>query len=419
MLFWWLDFWTTNSAIWVTWESGQVQLAQLGIGNASMPTALFYDGVKRSYLYWESAIETYVNWRQGRLMISIKRALWRNLSTEIGRVRTPIVQIAWNIIREIKEKAELQFDQEIDSVVIWRPVRFRVDDETRDQDAQNELEVAWKLWWFKHIEFLQEPIWGIYWSLDKLVFWKKNELTVLISDLWGWTSDFSIARVQKNYYVEVLANSWVYVWWDELTAQVMWQNMSEYLWKSAKYKTYGENSMNVPSGPYSELKYRNHLHNLRQRKFANIVSSIYPRVIGEHDKTAYARLKEMTEEITKAHKLHLLVNQVKIALSDQNTVTTHIWIFNNDFDYTITKHSFNDIIQNTNQKIMLALQECVQQANISPNEIDTVILVWGTTKVPLIRESIIQTVWWEKIVEWDTFNAVAKWLTYYAWTIFK
>ena len=64
-------------------------------------------------------------------MISIKRALWRNLSTEIGRVRTPIVQIAWNIIREIKEKAELQFDQEIDSVVIWRPVRFRVDDETR------------------------------------------------------------------------------------------------------------------------------------------------------------------------------------------------------------------------------------------------------------------------------------------------
>lgn len=428
----WLDFWTSNSSIWTTKE-WEIKLANFNEASFE-PTSLFFDQWNGSYIFWKEAINYYHDpSKKWRLMISLKRWLWRDIKTILEyhdpfsnskkKEVVTLLQLCSKYIAYMKENAEKQFWKTLESIIIWRPVKFHDTDISKDESAQNELQNAAKLAWFKNIEFLQEPVWWIYGSLHKINLNTNQEKNILIADIWWWTSDFSIAKILKkswkdNIDVQILSNDWIYLWWDEITAQIIRKSVSEMLGKKATYLSMPEKELLVPSAPFTHLNYWNQINNLSQNKVKNIIWNTLPRIIGDDQKIKYQRLKEISENTDIWHKMHSTVNNVKIQLSWVSQYAEQFDMFTNQFEYNITISEFNEIIKDTTSRIIACMNESIIAAGITPWEIDNTIFIWWTTNIPYLRDQIsLQTKW--KIIHWDTFTAVATWLSKYSSMIYR
>lgn len=191
-----VDFGTSNSTVgWHT--ASQSCLLALEHEKVTLPSVVFFNHDEDEISYGRAALTAYLVGYEGRLMRSMKSLLGSTLidgQTEVLGRALPFRDLLSGYIGELKRRAEQSAGQHFTQAVFGRPVHFVDDDTVADQLAQKTLEDIAKAVGFKEIQFQFEPIAA---AIDYESTIGREEL-VLIADIGGGTSDFSLVRLSPE-----------------------------------------------------------------------------------------------------------------------------------------------------------------------------------------------------------------------------
>ena len=209
-LFCGIDFGTSNSTVSLA-DRDRAWLVALEAAEVTLPSAVFWDSEGAPPEFGRAAVAAYLRGEDGRLMRGLKSTLGSGLideKTAIGgravSFRTVLARYFGHLRAAVPGVAR---------VVLGRPVHFVDDDAAADGRAQSVLETIAREVGFAEVAFQYEPIAA---ALQYEQGVAAEEL-VLIVDIGGGTSDFSIVRVspQRSKAVDragdILANDGIRV----------------------------------------------------------------------------------------------------------------------------------------------------------------------------------------------------------------
>lgn len=381
-----LDFGTSNSAIGVV-RDGTAALAPIEAGSTLMPSAVFFDDeAKGRVLFGNEAIAAYVGQTEGRLMRALKSLLGSPLideETSLGGRKVPLTRVVEIFVRHLKHKAEAFAGQEIAAVVLGRPVRFVDDDDHADARAQEALEAIAKRAGFRDVAFAYEPIAAAH-HYERTV---QGEELVLIADIGGGTSDFSVIRVgprrreRADRGQDVLASAGVHVGGTDFDTALSLAAVMPLLGLGTQLI---EKDLPMPNAPYHELatwatinfaySYKN------ERELAELVS-----LAGEPGKVA--RLLTVVRQ-RLGHRLAFAVEGAKIALSARESAALPLAFFESGLAITATRVGFERAIGAGMDRLYRTASHCIALAGLRPAAIDTIFLTGGSSRVPAVRAAI-------------------------------
>jgi hypothetical chaperone protein len=381
-----LDFGTSNSAIGVV-RDGVAALAPVEAGDTLLPSAVFFDyESKGRVLFGNEAVAAYVGQTEGRLMRALKSILGSPLideETSLGGRKVPLTEVVEIFVRHLKRKAEAFAGQEITAVVHGRPVRFVDDDDKADARAQTVLETIARRAGFRDVAFVYEPIAAAH-HYEQTV---RGEELALIADIGGGTSDFSVIRVgprrraRSDRGQDVLANAGVRVGGTDFDTALNLASVMPLLGLGTQLV---EKNLPVPTAPYHELAtwatinfaytYKN------ERMLAELVPlACEPEKVERLLKLVHGRL---------GHRLALAVEDGKIALSGEDSVTIALAFLEAGLAVTATRPDFDHAIEARTDRLHRTARDCMAAAGLGPAAIDTIFLTGGSSRVPAVRAAI-------------------------------
>jgi hypothetical chaperone protein len=381
-----LDFGTSNSAIGVVRDS-TAALAPIEASSTLMPSAVFFDyEAKGRVLFGNEAISAYVGQTEGRLMRALKSILGSpliNEETSLGGRKVPLTKVIEIFVRHLKQKAGAFAGQEITAIVHGRPVRFVDDDDRADARAQGVLEAIARGAGFRDIVFVYEPIAAAH-HYERTV---QSEELVLIADIGGGTSDFSIIRVGPRHREradrgrDVLATAGVHVGGTDFDTALSVAAVMPLLGLGTQLV---EKNLPMPNALYHELAdwakinfaytYKN------ERELAGLVSRA-----GEPEKVE--RLLNVVRQ-RLGHRLAFAVEDAKIALSAEERAAVPLTFLEAGLAITATRVDFDRAIEARIDRLYEAACDCIAAAGLSPAAVDTIFLTGGSSRVPAVRAAI-------------------------------
>lgn len=381
-----LDFGTSNSAIGIARDQ-TATLAPVEAGNTLMPSAVFFDyEVKGQILFGNEAISAYVGQTEGRLMRALKSLLGSpliNEETNLGGRKVPLTDVVEIFVRHLKGKAEAFAGREITTVVHGRPVRFVDDDDQADARAQAVLEAIARRAGFTEIRFVYEPIAAAH-HYEQTI---GGEEVVLVADIGGGTSDFSIIRVGPQHRDradrsgDVLATTGVHIGGTDFDAALSLEAVMPLLGLGTRLV---DKNLPMPRALYHELAtwatinfaytYKN------ERALAELVAlSSEPEKVDRLLNVVRHRL---------GHRVAFAVEDAKIALSTEEDTLVRLAFLEPDLAATATRAAFERAIAIAMDRLHGAASDCIAAAGLGPAGIDTIFLTGGSSRVPAVRDAI-------------------------------
>ncbi len=410
-----IDFGTSNSAIAIPNAHEGMRLVELEAGHATMPTAVFYfveglelDGPPRAF--GRAAVAAYVDGLDGRLMRSMKSILGSNLidqTTDVGGGRgAKYLDIVAGYLKHLKGRAERQAGAPIRRAVIGRPVFFVDDDPDRDAQAQSALEVAARQVGFDDVQFQYEPIAAAF-DYERSV---DREQVVLVADIGGGTSDFSVVRVgpqridQLDRKADILANHGVHVAGTDFDRRVeLAAILPQYGYGAYGPSVAGAPAREVPSGVYFDLA------------TWHLINTVYsPGRVAElrgmrgfyGEPKHYERLMVVVAE-RLGHELMARAEQAKIDVADGGATTIDLSHTERHLAAALTEQQAVDAIEGDIARIVGAAGEAVRQAGLAPAQIDALYFTGGSTGLRLLANRIATAFPSAQVVRGDRFASVA------------
>ncbi len=398
-----IDFGTSNSTVGVFAEQ-QPELIMLEEGHREMPSAIFFNFEDEQIVYGRQAKEEYIRGDEGRLMQALKSVLGTSLIQEKTAVmggRMAFRDIIALYLRHLKRKLDTHMQENVSKVVLGRPVHFIDGDEVADRAAQNTLEGIAKQEGFEHIAFQYEPIAAAL-AYEQSVH---REELILVLDIGGGTADFSVIKVspeRKNAVDradDILANTGIHIGgtdFDRLLSlsQIMPQFGYKTLTKDGKRA--------LPSKYYFDLATWQFINQLYTPNTL--------RELGEvRREAAHPHLVERLREVVRAKHGHMLatrVEQSKIDLSSTDTAELKIELEDEDILINATNADFHAAIAGSVQKIEATIHEALNKAGVKGEQITSLFLTGGTTRIPMLRSHFNSLMPGASIVEGDVFGAV-------------
>lgn len=419
-----LDFGTSNSTVGVIKNNHNtmVPLEQDSSGQwqSTLPSALFFDFETDDISFGRSAIAQYTSGQPGRLMRSMKSLLGSstmNDKTQIKRRFYTYDEVISFFVGSLKHKAEeyLRSDN-LESVVIGRPVFFNDDDPALDQSAESHLADIAKLAGFKHVSFQYEPIAAAF-DYEQQV--SKEELALIV-DIGGGTSDFTLIRLsperhrQSDRKSDFLGNYGVHIGGTDFDRRLSMAGVMPWFGLGSPLKE--RPSLSMPANYYFELATWHRIHLLYERGVQLELNSLKQQV---QDKAAIERLLALLQR-RKGHHLAALVEQAKIDLSSNeatevplhelfeagSTDTIEDTLDAADAACSITRQQLQQSLQRDVDAIFTALSDTLQQAGLTTDDVDTVFTTGGSTALPMIKTLIINTLPQARLVDGDLYTSV-------------
>ncbi len=425
-----IDFGTSNSAIAIPAPfagpaadaTPAMRLVELEPGHTTMPTAVFYfvegpelDGPPRAF--GRAAVAAYVDGLDGRLMRSMKSILGSNLidqTTDVGGGRgAKYLDVVAGYLRHLKRRAEATAGAIIDRAVLGRPVYFVDDDPVRDAQAQAALEAAARQVGFADVQFQYEPIAAAF-DFERSV---STEQVVLVADIGGGTSDFSIVRVGPQHAAkldrkgDILANHGVHVAGTDFDRRVeLAAILPQYGFGAMGPVIAGTPAREVPSSVYFDLATWHLINTVYSPgRVAELRSmrSFYGNTV-HHD-----RLMVVVNE-RLGHELAARAEAAKIDVAEGGATRIDLSLTEARLHATLTEAEAVQAIDADIDRIVDAARITAAQAGLRPEQIDALYFTGGSTGLRLLASRIAQAFPAAKVVRGDRFASVATGLALHA-----
>ena len=399
-----------------------MRLVELEPGHTTMPTAVFYfvegpelDGPPRAF--GRAAVAAYVDGLDGRLMRSMKSILGSNLidqTTDVGGGRgAKYLDIVAGYLRHLKRSAEATAGVPIARAVLGRPVFFVDDDPLRDAQAQAALETAARQIGFADVQFQYEPIAAAF-DFERSV---SNEQVVLVADIGGGTSDFSVVRVGPQHATkldrksDILANHGVHVAGTDFDRRVeLAAILPQYGYGAMGPVVKGTPAREVPSGVYFDLATWHLINTVYSPgRVAELRSmrGFYGNTV-HHD-----RLMVVVNE-RLGHELAARAEAAKIDVAEGGATRIDLSLTEARLHATLTEAEAVQAIDADIDRIVDAARITVAQAGLRPAQIDALYFTGGSTGLRLLASRIAQAFPAAKVVRGDRFASVATGLALHA-----
>ena len=398
-----MDFGTSNSTVAIM-RDGRPELVPLEDGQATLPSAIFFNFEDNRTLFGRKAIADYTEGTEGRLMRALKSVLGSSLSTEKTRIKARSIaftDIIGMFVAELKRQLERHAGGPVERIVLGRPVHFVDDDTAADARAQAELEQAARAQGFSHIEFQFEPIAA---ALDYERSVAREELALIV-DMGGGTSDFSIIRVSPeraraaDRKDDILANRGIHIGGTDFDRVLSIAHVMPHLGYGTPTK---DRKRNLPAGYFVDLATWQRInllytakakHDLRQIRYEAERPELVDRMIAiiEH---------------RFGHALATLVEAAKIELTEADMAAIGVTVPGARFDAPISRAALEETLAWPVERVTATVAETLADAGVAPDAITSVFLTGGSTAVPLARRSILSLVPQAAVIEGDMFGSV-------------
>jgi len=397
-----VDFGTSNSTVgWV--RPGQSSLLQLEDDKTTLPSVVFFNADEEAVRYGRAALADYLEGYEGRLMRSLKSLLGTSLmegQTEVAGRALPFRQLLAQFIGELKRRAEAGAGREFGSAVFGRPVYFVDDDPDADRLAEDTLAGIARDVGFREIAFQYEPIAAAFDYESRI----EREELVLIADIGGGTSDFSLLRLgprragRPDRRDDILATGGVHLGGTDFDKYLSLASAMPLL-------GYGSQLLSgaaVPSSYYFNLATW-HTINLAYTRKSSAQLDDLVRDAAEPDKLQ--RLRRLVED-RAGHWLAMRVEEAKIGLSGAPEVTLELDRLAPSERLLVRRATFVQAIGGLVDGIGVAVRRLLIDAGVAPEQVDTVFFTGGSSGVAALRERIAAIVPDARRVEGDLFGSI-------------
>lgn len=416
-----IDFGTSNSAVALPQHPSNspanksLRLAELEPGFTSMPTAVFYNVENGTRCYGREAVAAYVDGYDGRLMRSIKSILGSDLietSTEIGHGQAvKYMDVVTAYLRHLKQVAERQSAGKITRVVMGRPVYFVDGDDVRDKKAEDALKMAALAAGFTDVAFQFEPIAA---ALDYESTIDREQL-VLIADIGGGTSDFSIVRVgpkqceKLDRKPDILANHGIHMAGTDFDFAVNLAAIMPHLGLGSLGPIH-QGARKVPSSVYFDLAT---WHLINTVYAHNRVAELREMTAMYADQPRYRRLMHVISR-RLGHELAATAETIKIDVSTTGRADVALANVEENLSVSFSETHQTEALGSKIEKIAAAARETVCMAGVAPDAINAIYFTGGSTGLMSLNDAIAASFPDAKKATGDRFASVATGLGIYA-----
>ena len=314
----------TTNSCVAVYEAGEPVVIANAEGNRTTPSVVAFSKTGERMVGQVAKRQAITN--PDRTIISIKREMGTNYKVGIdGKNYTP-QEISAMILQKLKSDAEAYLGQTVDKAVITVPAYF--------SDSQRQAtKDAGKIAGLEVMRIINEPTAAaLAYGLDKDIDQK-----ILIYDLGGGTFDVSILDISEGVF-EVLASAGdARLGGDDFDEKIM-------NWIADTFKS------------ESGIDLRN-------------------------DKMAMQRLKEAAEK-------------AKIELSSTMSTNINLPFITADatgpkhFDATLSRAKFDELTRDLVEKTMIPVKRTLADSGLTVAQIDKVLLVGGSTRIPAVAEAV-------------------------------
>ena len=320
-----IDLGTTNSCVAVL-EGGEPVVITNAEGNRTTPSVVGFSKDGERLVGQVAKRQAIVN--SDRTVMSIKRHMGTNYSVTIdGKAHSP-QEISAIVLAKLKADAEAYLGEKVTQAVITVPAYFN--------DAQRQAtKDAGKIAGLEVLRIINEPTAAaLAYGLDKGE--NKNQ-KILIYDLGGGTFDVSILEIGDGVFEVLATNGDTHLGGDDIDQVII-----DYL--------------------VAEFKKSNGI-DLSQ------------------DKQATQRLKEAAEK-------------AKIELSSTLKTTVSLPFITADatgpkhLEVEITRAKFESLIDGIIKRTIVPMQNAMRDAGVTNSDLNRVILVGGSTRIPAVVEAV-------------------------------
>jgi hypothetical chaperone protein len=405
-----IDFGTSNSAMaWAT-PQGTARLMALEGEALAMPTAVFYNAEDGTTHFGRDAIGHYLEGTEGRLMRSLKSLLGSPLlmeTTQIGHQQISFQDIIATFLTTLRERATQSLGFAPTRVVMGRPVHFVDDDAERDAQAEASLRQAAQAVGFENVSFQLEPIAAALDYERRL----RQDSTVLVVDLGGGTSDFTVVRLgpermqQADRSADILATTGVHIGGTDYDQKLSLEQVMPLL----GYRHIGPEQREVPSRVFFDLSTWHLIHWQYQPKaiaHAKTLRSNYSQ----------AHLHERLMQVLTERHGHLMaheVEQAKIRCSVTDADTRiDLSLIELGLQAALGVADMHAHLAGLLARTVACARECVQAAGLTDRQIDAIYLTGGSSALHTFQRALQAAFPGVPLVEGDLFGGVASGLAY-------
>ena len=319
-----IDLGTTNSCVAV-FEGGEPTVIPNPEGARTTPSVVAFSKTGERMVGQVAKRQAITN--PDRTIMSIKREMGANYKVTIDDKQYTPQEISAMILQKLKSDAEAYLGTSVTQAVITVPAYF--------SDAQRQAtKDAGKIAGLEVLRIINEPTAAaLAYGMDK-----EEEQKIMIYDLGGGTFDVSLLEISDGVF-EVLA-------------------------------TAGNNKLGGDD-------FDNRIIDWIAEQFMKENAGIDLR----RDKMALQRLKDAAEK-------------AKIELSGMSTVNINLPFITADatgpkhFDGNLTRATFNELTADLVKATIEPTKQVLRDAGLQPSQVDKVLLVGGSTRIPAVQEAI-------------------------------
>ncbi|WP_447409597.1 molecular chaperone DnaK [Clostridium perfringens] len=319
-----IDLGTTNSCVAVM-EGGEPVVITNSEGARTTPSVVSFQANGERLVGQVAKRQAITN--PDKTIMSIKRHMGTDYKVNIdGKDYTP-QEISAMILQKLKADAEAYLGEKVTEAVITVPAYFNDAERQATKDAGRIAGLDVK-------RIINEPTAAsLAYGLDKM----DSAHKILVYDLGGGTFDVSILDLGDGVFEVVSTNGDARLGGDDFDQRII-----DYIAEDFK----AQNGID-----------------LRQ------------------DKMALQRLKEAAEKakIELSSSTQTLINLPFITADA--TGPKHI-------DMTLTRAKFNELTHDLVERTINIMKEALKSGNVSLNDIDKIILVGGSTRIPAVQEAV-------------------------------
>lgn len=406
-----VDFGTSNST--VGWhQPGRPGLLTLEQDKTTLPSVVFFNHDEDEVSYGRAALGSYLAGYEGRLMRSMKSLLGTSLmegQTEVQGRALPFRDLLAHYIAELKRRAEQAAGREFTQAVFGRPVHFVDDDATADRLAQTTLQDIARAVGFKEVLFQYEPIAA---AIDYESRIEREEL-VLIADIGGGTSDFSLVRLspersrQTERHSDILGNGGVHIGGTDFDKYLSLAHVMPLLGLGGALA----NGAEMPSTYYFNLATWHTINLLYSQKVTRELQDVFRDTRSDALRTRLGRLLNLVEQ-RDGHWLAIKSEEAKIMLSDQDSIRLELERLHSKNPGAdpcvlhLEQAGFQAAIAHLMEQIASTIAHTLAAAGVTPAQVDTVFFTGGSSGVRGLRQRIAAMVPQARQVEGDLFGSI-------------